>query len=677
MGSATAAAEEPRLPLLEPGRHAVGWKAFIRSDFSRPYPDAFVRPGKGARPILFAVWYPAQKADGGARITQGDYLRLENISPIHTRFLHRLTALSRQVIREEVVEPTESWLLDTDPELVRRHLERPTLAIRGAPAASGPFPLLVYHPGLGGHYADSAPLLEHLASHGYVVVASAFQPASPESLLIDGDLERSRSDVEFILAEMRNDPLVDYERIGLLGHSFGAIAALATAMRNRLVGAVASIDSTLDHDRLRDLPFEGPWSLFLEPERLQVPALVFARKEGVRFELIKSFTSAERLLVEVAGVDHGSFIWHGPSGASLRADPAATRRVDAYRTVILFTQQFFDAQLKQNDRAIAFLATQTEEGQGFRFERLPGKPPPSATELGAGIVARGQGPGLTWLEQLIKREALPYPLIQDVVTALREREHHAVAKLVAEMSVIVYGDNFRAFEELGDLQARDRQWDRARESYQNALQKLRPARIRPAELKTRIRARLASKVDRAKKLISQAAQAGAPGVDGRRAERSAGTRPVSAPAAAASAASPHPYPLPADGARANTRAGRFVQLRSLLETSKLFRASKLFETSTPFRLEEDGGPRAPRSPSPRGLPRGEGGVRGPGYFAAAAAAGAAGSRIAQQLALLREEAGAHPPSRPRRPGASVSFFSSRMNRGSLPKRYWLTSWSSQ
>jgi dienelactone hydrolase len=512
--SAPAAAEEPRLPLLEPGRHAVGWKAFIRSDFARPYPDAFVKPGKGARPILFAVWYPAVNRGGSqeraARLAQGDYLRLEEISPLHAKFLQRLQAVSRQVIAEEVVEPSERWLLDADPEPLRRHLQRETLATRGAPAAPGTYPLLIYHPGLSGYYADSSPLLEHLASHGYIVVASAFQPAAPESLRIDADLDRSRSDIEFILAEMRNDQQVDFDRIGLLGHSFGAIAALATSMRNSLIGAVASLDSTLDHEPIRNLPFEGPWALFLDPELLQVPALIFARKEGVRFELVKSFTSAERLLVELPGVDHNTFIWHGPSGASLRADPAAARRVEAYRTVILFTQQFFDAHLKQNDRAIAFLATQTEEGQGFRFERLPGKPPPSATELGAGLLARGEGPGLTWLEAQIKKDALPYSLIKDVVLALREREQPALAKLVAEMSVIIYGDNFLAFEELGDLQARDRQWERARDSYREALQKLRPARIRPPEMKTTLRTRLTSKVDRCKRLITEAAQAGAP-----------------------------------------------------------------------------------------------------------------------------------------------------------------------
>ncbi len=498
-----ARAQAARPPLLDPGRHPVGWRVSVRADGGRLYADAFAQPGP--RPILFAVWYPAQKS-GAARMVQGDYLRLEGpgTPPAHARFLQRLATVSRRVIAEEILEPAEPWLLEPDAEVVRRYLAQETLASRGAPALPGRFPLLVYHPGLGGHYADSAPLLEHLASHGYVVVASAFQPAGPESLRIDPDLDRSRADAEFIFAQMRDDPQVDLEQVGLLGHSFGAIAALATSMSNRLVDAVASIDSTFDYGRIDDLGLEGPWVLFLDAHLLQAPALIFARKEGARYDLIKTFTASERLLVEVPGVDHNTFIWHGPAGASLRADPGAARRVDAYRTVILFVQQFFDARLKQNDRAIAFLDTQREEGEGFRFERLAGKPLPSATELGAGVIARGPGPGLTWLEGLVKKSALPYPLVQAVVGALAEREHAAYAKLVAEMAVIVYADDFRAFEELGDLQAGERQWERARDSFRGALQRLRATRIRPPSMKNTLRTRLQSKIDRCKPLLGAA-----------------------------------------------------------------------------------------------------------------------------------------------------------------------------
>jgi dienelactone hydrolase len=508
-----AAAQDLTLPLMEPGRYAVGWKAFVRADVSRPYADAFVRPGQGARPVLFAVWYPAPRGQTGAQMKQADYLRLENVSPTHSKFLQRLTAVSRRVIGQELAEAPDPWTGASDPELLRRHLDRGTLAIRGAPAAAGKFPLLIYHPGLGGFFGDSSPLAEHLASHGHVVVASAFQPTSPETVLIDADLDRSRADAEFILQEMRTDPQVDLEHVGLFGHSFGASASLATTMRNRLIDAVASLDSTLDHPPLRELPLEGDWAIFLEPERLVAPALILTAKETpksrVRYDLVKSFTSSERLLVELPGIEHNDFIWHGASGAHLRGHPSAARRLEAYRTVMSFVQQFFDAHLKENDRAIAFLATQSEEGPGFRFERLAGsKPVPSGTALGAGLVARGLGPGLTWLEATVKRDALPYPAIQDMITALQEREHHDAARLVAEMSVKVYPDNFRAFEVLGELQAREKQWDKAEESYRSALRKLGALRIRPVARKTGIRLRLTARLDRLKQLVAQAAQAG-------------------------------------------------------------------------------------------------------------------------------------------------------------------------
>jgi dienelactone hydrolase len=507
---AAAWAQDLRLPLIEPGRYAVGWKAFVRSDVSRPYADAFIRPGPGARPILFSVWYPAARTPAASRLKQADYLRLENLSPSYARFLQHLIAVSRQVITDEIARNPHQWPSDAGNELARRHLARETLASRNPPPAPGRFPLLISHPGLGGYFADSSPLLEHLASHGYVVVASAFQPDEPASLRIDADLDRSRSDVAFIVSQMRNDPQVDADHLGLLGHSYGATAALASTMRNHLVGAVASIDSTLDYQPVRDLPLEGSWALLAEPERLTAPSLFFASGESarrpVRFDLVKTFTASERLLVDIAGVQHDSFIWHGPSGASLRADPDAGRYLEAYRTVILLTQQFFDAHLKQNDRAIAFLATQPEEGPGFRFQRLAGtRPQPGATELAAGLLTRGLGPGAGWLEARIKKDTLPFPLLQDVVSALAEREQPAAARAVAELNVRLFADNPRACEMLGDLQAKERLWEQARDSYQTALKRLRPAQARP-QAKALFRQRLTGKLDRLKSLIGHSAR---------------------------------------------------------------------------------------------------------------------------------------------------------------------------
>ena len=54
-----------------------------------------------------------------------------------------------------------------------RFLAAKTIAVKDAPAAVGRFPVVIYHPGLGGSYEDNSVLFEYLASHGYLVLSSA------------------------------------------------------------------------------------------------------------------------------------------------------------------------------------------------------------------------------------------------------------------------------------------------------------------------------------------------------------------------------------------------------------------------------------------------------------------------------------------------------------------------
>ena len=68
-------------------------------------------------------------------------------------------------------------------------------------------------------------LCEFFASHGYVVMGSAFQEPTGESYNIDGRLCSAR-DMEYLIAHARELPSVDWNHIGVVGHSAGAQAAL-------------------------------------------------------------------------------------------------------------------------------------------------------------------------------------------------------------------------------------------------------------------------------------------------------------------------------------------------------------------------------------------------------------------------------------------------------------------
>lgn len=109
--------------------------------------------------------------------------------------------------------------------------------VRPEPEAA-PAPLLAFSHGLGGIRFQSAHLCEHLASHGFVVVA----PDHPGTVLISIDWDnmgerigRRPGDVRLAVDAALDrfaDPqdrlygLVDSERYVVLGHSFGAVTSL-------------------------------------------------------------------------------------------------------------------------------------------------------------------------------------------------------------------------------------------------------------------------------------------------------------------------------------------------------------------------------------------------------------------------------------------------------------------
>jgi predicted dienelactone hydrolase len=117
------------------------------------------------------------------------------------------------------------------------------MGLADAPVAPGPFPLVVYSHGNGGLRYVSAFVTEHLASHGFIVVApdhvgntaiDAFAGTSEDRAQVS--LDRPVDVSETISAALAGEtgfedtaPQTDPESIGVIGHSFGGFTALALA----------------------------------------------------------------------------------------------------------------------------------------------------------------------------------------------------------------------------------------------------------------------------------------------------------------------------------------------------------------------------------------------------------------------------------------------------------------
>jgi predicted dienelactone hydrolase len=158
---------------------------------------------------------------------------------------------------------------------------------RNVPAADvGPRPLVAFSHGFGGIRYQSASLMEHLASHGYVVVA----PDHDGTILlyIDWDdldrhlLERP-DDIRFSVDEVLRrsadgDPilggLVTEPRYAMIGHSFGAVTALVVTGAEPDFAAAAAACAEVDRDGCDYIPA-------IDPEDLVGHGFVDARAEAL------------------------------------------------------------------------------------------------------------------------------------------------------------------------------------------------------------------------------------------------------------------------------------------------------------------------------------------------------------------------------------------------------------
>ncbi|MGM0577648.1 MAG: alpha/beta hydrolase family protein [Myxococcota bacterium] len=113
-------------------------------------------------------------------------------------------------------------------------IERPDVLVDASPAGDDPLPLLVFSHGNGGFPGQSFFLTEHLASHGWVVVAPGHtgNTVLDMSLVAEAVLLRPQ-DISAVLDAVEDlpgdDPLAGRlsDDVAMAGHSFGGYTTLA------------------------------------------------------------------------------------------------------------------------------------------------------------------------------------------------------------------------------------------------------------------------------------------------------------------------------------------------------------------------------------------------------------------------------------------------------------------
>jgi dienelactone hydrolase len=244
------------------------------------------------------------------------------------------------------------------------------------PDGAGPFPVIVWSHGALGSKDNYAVLTEHWASHGYATI----QPTHADSRQLGGRIrdvmglrgwQDRPADVSFILdsleeieqqAGLRTGTL-ERQRIGVGGHSFGAHTAqlIGGARTFTRAGEQSFADARVKAILL--LSGQGPGEMLTQDSWRAVrgPMLVMSgTRDGPtrtgqpaewRRQPYELSPPGDKYLVWVDGLDHG---YGGISGARGFRN---RRNEDHVRYTQIATLAFWDAYLRESERARRYLAS--------------------------------------------------------------------------------------------------------------------------------------------------------------------------------------------------------------------------------------------------------------------------------------------------------------------------------
>jgi pimeloyl-ACP methyl ester carboxylesterase len=373
------------------GPFAVGFQTSWEFDHTRRYNTTFddkttYAAGKAPRPILVNRWYPVNAVGDAKRMPHRAYFDIRSDDPQLAKFSVKMAEYNRAVLAKEVMGKPAADLTDREKRLLDEFLDTPTARIQNAPPARGSFPLVIYHAGAGSSFEDNSVLCEFLASHGFVVLGSAFQREDGSSLTTDG-VDGSGRDLGFLIAHARQVPGVDWGHVGVVGHSLGAQAALLyRSQAGCSIDAVVCLDTTQDYRGVSDPTWEYLTTPVAKNRKHVSGALLMAAGSYAFFELADSLDHARRYYLTLKGLDHNDYISQGGisrerlvqlhrddagRNAEARAKEEAEliRVREEYRSLCEYVLRFLEAELKGDAGAKTFLEKQ------YRDTKLGGDDP--------------------------------------------------------------------------------------------------------------------------------------------------------------------------------------------------------------------------------------------------------------------------------------------------------------
>lgn len=433
-----------------------------------------------ARPLQTLIWYPAG-SNASSSMTVGDYMNLWRTETSFDR--PKRSARARE------------WLAAISPAL-----GMPLRAIRDAEALVGSFPVVIYAPSFSSVSWENADLCEYLASHGFVVIASASLGANSRNMTADlAGANAQARDISFLIGYARTLAHADPCRVAVAGFSWGGLSNLFAAARDNRIRALIALDGSI-----RYWPGLVRQAEDVQPKRMTIPLLSFAKAEWT-FEEQARYLSAEQMSgpnvlnawthgdlfsVHMLGMTHREFsamfqrnedVWkdfHDPQFPDRqKADYGREVGMTGYGWVARYTLEFLDAYLKEDAEARAYLERPpAQNGVPARFMEVSYRAatgvPPTFDAFRAAIGREGFGRAADCYAHMLKEHPdleLDENAVHDWAEELLDEDCFDEAIALLSLNVRMYPDSSGAHASLARARQLAGQIPAAIEGYRQAL----------------------------------------------------------------------------------------------------------------------------------------------------------------------------------------------------------------
>ncbi|MEW6020892.1 MAG: dienelactone hydrolase family protein [Pseudomonadota bacterium] len=465
-----------------PGPYKVGLQVVHQYDAARAWrgeidPVSGQRnEGETARPVQTLVWYPA--TGSGKPLVYGDYLRLIGSEDDFTRSAQAAEKVADSIVRR-------AYLSESGPAQGQAALAGAMRARLGAAAANGRFPVVIYAPSIGAPAMENADLCEYLASHGYIVLASPSIGTRAREMANDLEgAETQAADIAFLVRYAHGLPHADAKRLAVAGYSWGGLANVLAAAKDRRIGALVNLDGSV-----RAYPELVAAAKYLTPMSLRVPMLYVAARPASIEQLAERGKPVSGFLNDIRYADLYKLTMHPmehfafsstylrfASDAMFNQYPRAEVN-RAHGWTAEYVLRFLDAYLKRDATAKAWLgAPPSSHGMPAHAvtmeARAAAAAAPGREELAAELGRRGFEHAQDAYAAMRGRDksfSLREGELNDWGYQLLNRAQPRQAIHIFKLAAFLYADSANAYDSLADAYEQAGDKAAAAENYRHSL----------------------------------------------------------------------------------------------------------------------------------------------------------------------------------------------------------------